>query len=132
MRPNSVNSKLLPQGSSGTFLGRSSALLGESAAKPAASFLGVTAPTHQGQYSVAPKNPVGIPEKERVPVPPKQTAPTVSLPASALQKKSESLLKEYLSVVDLNEALLCVEELKSSDFHPQLEFSTIGSLHRPG
>lgn len=118
--PNSATSKLLPQGSGGTFLGRPSALLGDSTAKPATPVVGVPVPVNQGQYSTALQNPVGILERERVAVPPKQTSPAMPLPAAVLQKKSESLLKEYLSVADLNEVLLCVEELKSPDFHPQL------------
>ena len=37
-----------------------------------------------------------------------------------VQRKSESLLKEFISVGDLKEAKLCVEELQSPDFHSQL------------
>jgi translation initiation factor 4G len=36
-----------------------------------------------------------------------------------LVRRSESLLKEYFSIVDLNEALLCVQELKKPSFHPE-------------
>jgi translation initiation factor 4G len=42
------------------------------------------------------------------------------LPATDLSKKTLSLVEEYFSVVDHNEALLCVQELKAPDFHPEL------------
>lgn len=121
-RPNSVTSKLLPPGSGGSFLGRPSALLGDSAVRATATPIprqnvGVLEPLNQGQLGTAPK----LPEKGRVTgPPPKQTAPVATLSPAALQKKSDALLKEYLSVADLNEAMLCVEELQSQDFHPQL------------
>lgn len=119
-RPNSASSKLLPQGSGGLFYGRSSALLGDSAVKTAPPIprqnVGVLEPLNQGQFGTNAKPP----EKEKVNVPsPKQTA-VPALSSAALEKKSDSLLKEYFSVGDLNEAKLCVEELQNKDFHPQL------------
>jgi translation initiation factor 4G len=46
-------------------------------------------------------------------------------PATDLPKKTESLVKEYFSVMDLNEALLCVQELKAPYFHPDLVQMTL-------
>lgn len=120
-RPNSASSKLLPQGSGGPFFGRPSALLGDSALRTAPPAPRVLEPLNQGQFGTN----VKLPDKETINVPPpkvpppKQTAPP-ALSSAALEKKSDSLLKEYLSVGDLNEAKLCVEELQSRDFHPQL------------
>lgn len=123
-KPNSASSKLLLQGSGSSFLGRPSALLSNSSAKPVAPILGQNAgilqSTSQGEHGVSQRNFVGILEQERVAGPPKQTGTEVSLYPAALSKKAESLLKEYLSVVDLKEAMLCVEELQSPDFHPQV------------
>lgn len=130
--PNSTTSKLLPQGSGGLGYGRQSALLNDSAAKAG------TPPIHrqgvgtaesvgqgQGHYGTAPRNAAVVLEQERVTVPLKQMAPPASSPPAALSKKSESLLKEYLSVADLNEAMLCVEELQTPDFHPEFVQMTV-------
>jgi translation initiation factor 4G len=50
---------------------------------------------------------------------PAAAAVAPATPFADLTKKSESLLKECFSIVDLNEALLCVQELKSPAFHPE-------------
>ncbi|CAM6079711.1 unnamed protein product [Sphagnum tenellum] len=51
--------------------------------------------------------------------PPAQLQPA-ELPATDLSKKTLSLVEEYFSVVDHNEALLRVQEVKAPDFHPEL------------
>ncbi|WZZ09739.1 hypothetical protein YC2023_095660 [Brassica napus] len=43
-----------------------------------------------------------------------------SLNSEALSRKTKSLLEEYFSVRLLDEALQCVEELKSPSYHPEL------------
>ncbi len=52
--------------------------------------------------------------------PPAAQLQPAELPATDLSKKTLSLVEEYFSVVDHNEALLCVQELKAPDFHPEL------------
>lgn len=106
MRSGSVGSRVLPQGSGGYgFMGKPSALLGTGPPKPVAE---------------APKAPEPAKEVAR-PAPAAAAAPAAApaAPSADLTKKSESLLKEYFSIVDLNEALLCVQELKSPAFHPE-------------
>ena len=50
-----------------------------------------------------------------------RSGPTpAGLSLAVLQRKSESLLKGFISVGDLKEARLCVEEPQSPDFHSQL------------
>eukprot|EP00250_Pteridium_aquilinum_P004367 c14581_g1_i1 orf=369-2852(+) len=113
-RPNSASSKLLPQGTN-AFFGRPSALLGDSAVKTTPPVSRPLEPLNQGQFGTN----VKLPEKEKATIPPPKLAAPPALSSAALEKKSDSLLKEYLSVGDLNEAKLCVEELQSKDFHPQ-------------
>lgn len=107
MRSGGVGTRVLPQGSGGYgFMGKPSALLGTGPPKPVAE---------------APKAPEPAKEVGR-PAPAAAAAAAAAAPAAPsadLTKKSESLLKEYFSIVDLNEALLCVEELKSPAFHPE-------------
>uniref|UniRef100_A0A7I4AT69 MI domain-containing protein n=1 Tax=Physcomitrium patens TaxID=3218 RepID=A0A7I4AT69_PHYPA len=106
MRTSSVGARVLPQGSGGYgFMGKPSALLGNAPAKPA--------------VEVA-KAPEVVREAVRPAVAAQAPAAGGGAPAAELTKKSESLLKEYLSIVDLNEAALCVQELKNPGFHPEL------------
>uniref|UniRef100_A0A1J3G2H2 Eukaryotic translation initiation factor isoform 4G-2 n=2 Tax=Noccaea caerulescens TaxID=107243 RepID=A0A1J3G2H2_NOCCA len=105
----SVNSRLLPQGSGGLLNGggRPSALL-------------------QGNNgsSSAPQAPKPVPTVQKPqpqPQPQPQAAPVAnSLNAGELERKTKSLIEEYFSVRLLNEALQCVEELKSPSYHPEL------------
>ncbi|KAJ0090473.1 hypothetical protein Patl1_14537 [Pistacia atlantica] len=53
------------------------------------------------------------------PVVEKPQAPAVRLNMDELGKKTVSLLKEYFSILDLGEALTCVEELKAPGYHPE-------------
>ncbi|MCO5605952.1 hypothetical protein L7F22_060138 [Adiantum nelumboides] len=113
-RPNSASSKFLSQGSAVSLINRPSALLGDSTVRTTPPAPRVLEPLNQGQVSTNAKPP----EKEKVFLPPKQAAPPASNTA-ALERKSDSLLKEFLSIGDLNEAKLCVEELENKEFYPQ-------------
>ena len=117
-RPAGTSSKLLPTGSGGTFLGRPSALLGDAgASRPVPTLI----PTRQNVGVLEQLNQ-GRAEREKIieqVSKPAAPAPAGLSPA-VLQRKSESLLKEFISVGDLKEAKLCVEELQSPDFHSQL------------
>ncbi|KAB2079523.1 hypothetical protein ES319_A05G010200v1 [Gossypium barbadense] len=106
----SMNQRLLPQGSGGLMSGRTSALLQGSStppAKPPNSILGAES---VAQASLSPK-PAPV-EK-----PPTQAA---RLNTDDLQRKTRALLEEYFSVRLLDEALQCVEELKSPAYHPEV------------
>lgn len=107
-----INSRLLPQGSGGLITGKTSALLQGAGGAPAARPL-VSAPAVVEQVAAKPAavaQPV---------VAPSAAKPSKINPVD-LQKKTVSLLKEYFSVRDLNEARLCVEELKSPEFHSEV------------
>ncbi|KAL2338538.1 hypothetical protein Fmac_012984 [Flemingia macrophylla] len=113
-KTSTVNSKLLPQGSGGLISGRNSALVhgGASSARPAnLSFS--TQPTPQ------------IPEKAVKAVPAVSTEMPQAPPATKvnndeLHRKTLSLLEEYFSVWLLDEALQCLEELRSPAYHPEV------------
>ncbi|XWS73110.1 hypothetical protein CRYUN_Cryun02cG0097300 [Craigia yunnanensis] len=112
----SMNPRLLPQGSSGLMSGRTSALLQGSSippARPSNSILGAEPVT---QPSLSPK-PVSVAAVS--PVVEKQQAPAARLNPD-LQRKTRALLEEYFSVMLLDEALQCVEELKSPSYHPEV------------
>ncbi|KAG7567490.1 Armadillo-type fold [Arabidopsis thaliana x Arabidopsis arenosa] len=115
----SVNSRLLPQGSGGLLNGggRPSALVqgnGSSSAPQASKPI----PT------VEKPQPRSQPQPQ--PQPQTQAAPLAnSLNAGELERKTKSLLEEYFSVRLEDEALQCVEELKSPSYHPELVKETI-------
>ncbi|KAJ7560639.1 hypothetical protein O6H91_04G138100 [Diphasiastrum complanatum] len=131
-RPTNVGpnfgSRALPQGNSALLLGKPSALLGNSTggsllnARPFYGLLDAASQTSANPTKSA--VPTGIisrdPDKEMVPerVLP-QGAAISAQQATDLQKKSESLLLEYFAVADLGEALLCVQELQSPEYHPK-------------
>lgn len=98
----SFNQKLLPQGSGGFIGGKTSALLQGSGGPPAPSQV----PTPYRQPS-----PTPITEKP--------SAPRPKSNPEELKRKTVSLLEEYFSVRLLDEALQCVEELKSPAYHPE-------------
>ncbi|ESQ42611.1 hypothetical protein EUTSA_v10012738mg [Eutrema salsugineum] len=104
----SMNTRLLPQGSSGFMSGKTSALLqgsGSVSRPPSISEFG------RPQAAAAPLN---------VPVPvekPQPSAPKLS--QEVFKRKTKSLLEEYFSVRLLDEALQCVEELKSPSYHAE-------------
>ncbi|KAB2027080.1 hypothetical protein ERO13_D05G009500v2 [Gossypium hirsutum] len=106
----SMNQRLLPQGSGGLMSGRTSALLQGSStppAKPPNSILGAES---VAQPSLSPKPaPVEKPLTQ-----------AARLNTDDLQRKTRALLEEYFSVRLLDEALQCVEELKSPAYHPEV------------
>ena len=110
----SINSKYLPQGSGGVITGKTSALLQGSAASPAR-----TSPMPGIQPVAHNARPVP-PVASTISSPQKPTAPAVVSNSADLHKKTVSLLEEYFSVRILDEALLCVEELKSPAYHPEV------------
>lgn len=91
----SVNQRFLPQGSGGFIAGRSSALL------------------QGGNGAAATAAPVRTPVVEAVSKP-------VVKNSDEIKRKTVSLIEEYMNVRILDEALQCVEELKSPEFHPEL------------
>ncbi|CBI36548.3 unnamed protein product, partial [Vitis vinifera] len=90
-----LNSRLLPQGSAGFISGRTSALLQGSGPPPA----------RTANFGLAAEKPV---------------TPAARLNSDDLRRKTVSLLEEYFGVRILDEALQCVEELKSPAYHPEV------------
>ncbi|CAK9172066.1 unnamed protein product [Ilex paraguariensis] len=122
----SLNPQVLPQGT-GSISGRTGALLQSNTGAP---------PVHPPNFGLGmdpasqvltPARPVPIASVP--PVAGKPLAP-VRLNSNELRRKTMSLLEEYFSVRILDEALLCVEELKSPDYYPELvkesHFTRIG------
>ncbi|KAI3446726.1 hypothetical protein Pfo_003391 [Paulownia fortunei] len=113
----SLNQRLLPQGTGGLMGSRTSALLQGSGA-PAR-------PTNYGGYAMDPGSQVPAPFRQPTtvslaPVTEKPLAPAARLNQEELKRKTISLLEEYFSVRLLDEALQCVEELKSPAYHPEV------------
>ncbi|KAH7281041.1 hypothetical protein KP509_36G027000 [Ceratopteris richardii] len=101
------------------YIRSSSALLGDPSGRPG---LNITPHLRHGP-SLALNNATQrglVRSIERVGTPAKQTMTASALPPGAVQKKTQSLLEEFFSLGDLDEALLCVRELNASDFHAQL------------
>jgi translation initiation factor 4G len=123
MRGSGVGPRVLPQGSGAYgFLSKPSALIGSGTA--------VSNPLARHSVPLAEPQgvrggPIGSPAQEsametpRPPAAASQPQPA-RRPVIDLPKKTKSLLEEYFSVMDLNEAMLCVQELKAPDFHPEL------------
>ncbi|KAJ9689030.1 hypothetical protein PVL29_014600 [Vitis rotundifolia] len=112
-----LNSRLLPQGSAGFISGRTSALLQGSGPPPArtANFgLGME-PALQ-----SPVPAKSVPIASIVPAAEKPVTPAARLNSDDLRRKTVSLLEEYFGVRILDEALQCVEELKSPAYHPEV------------
>jgi len=111
-RPVNINPRLLPQGSGGLITGKTSALLQGSAS--------ATSTTS----TVKPFSPVAAhPVVSTTVAPPPTVTPAASGPKTniaVLNKKTTSLLEEYFHVRILDEALQCVEELKSPEYHSEL------------
>ncbi|KAJ4845824.1 Eukaryotic translation initiation factor isoform 4G-1 [Turnera subulata] len=111
----SLNPRLLPQGTGGFIGGKSSALLqGSGGPSPRPSGYG---------FSAEPPAQVPAPSKPAPYTPPvseRPVAPVARVNSDELKRKTASLLKEYFSILLLDEALLCVEELKSPAYHPEL------------
>lgn len=112
----SVNARLLPQGSGGLISGRTSALLQGSGppARPSNFGFGTESPA-QTPFSARPVPSASVPL-----VAEKPQAPTAGFNPEVLHKKTVSLLEEYFGILILDEALQCVEELKSPAYHPEV------------
>ncbi|GAB2218222.1 hypothetical protein Droror1_Dr00001441 [Drosera rotundifolia] len=109
-KPTSFNSKLLPQASAG-ISGKTSALLqGSTPPSRTASFGSIVEPA-----SLSPAKPKPIPAPVAAPV-----LETAVLTPEKLRSKTVSLLEEYFNIRLLDEALQCVEELKSPSYHPEV------------
>ncbi|KAH7428597.1 hypothetical protein KP509_09G008000 [Ceratopteris richardii] len=119
-RPTSTSSKFLPQGSGGSLFGKPSALLGDSGPRTP------PVPDQSLMKSLEKERPT-LPVKQPLPPPVKQVAPLPS-GTKALERKADSLIKEFLSVVDFHEAQLCVEELSDKNFYPQFVQMCINAL----
>ena len=111
-----LNSKLLPQGSGGFIGGKTSALL-----------QGSTPPTRQPSFGSG-SEPFSQAARAK-PTPTPSPAPAAGRPVSPattnvkpeeLKRKTVSLLEEYFSIRLLDEALQCVEELKSPSYHSEV------------
>lgn len=111
----SVNQRLLPQGSGGFMSGRTSALLQGSGASPSPA--GGNAADSKPQVATPSRQP---PAASVPPVTSKPSAPTPKSNPDELKRKTASLLEEYFSIRLLDEALQCVEELKSPAYHPEV------------
>ncbi|GMQ02795.1 hypothetical protein CsSME_00048865 [Camellia sinensis var. sinensis] len=114
-KPALFNSRLLPQGSGGFITGMTSALLQGNSAPPSqpSSFASVVEPITQ-----APK-PVTLAPSANL-SPEKPLASAAKLNHADLHRKTVSLLEEYFSIQLLDEALQCVEELKSPSYHHEV------------
>ncbi|XP_068647101.1 eukaryotic translation initiation factor [Aristolochia californica] len=121
-RPGSINSKLLPQGSGGVITGKTSALLQGSGGPPPRSTLVPVDSIPQNTAPVKSFGPPSLPSHPGV----VSTVPAQRRNPAELQKKTISLLEEYFSVLILNEALQCVEELKSPEYYPEFVKEAIG------
>lgn len=110
-KPSALNSKLLPQGSSGLISGKNSALVhgGGAPARPS-SFAVSSEPAPQ---ILSPVKPVSAPSPE------KTQPPAAKLNIDDLHRKTASLLEEYFNIRLLDEALQCVEELKAPAYYPE-------------
>ncbi|XP_019441676.1 PREDICTED: eukaryotic translation initiation factor-like isoform X2 [Lupinus angustifolius] len=111
-KSSTVNSKFLPQGS-GLISGRNSALVhgggGPPSALPSDSSI-ATGPASQIPQAVKPVAAVSTEVSQ---------APAAKLNTDVLRRKTVSLLEEYFSVRLLDEAVQCVEELKSPAYYPE-------------
>ncbi|KAD6794969.1 hypothetical protein E3N88_05865 [Mikania micrantha] len=102
----SPSQRFLPQGSGGSISGKPSALL-QGSGRP-----GGTASIPISQTAAALK-PIPTPAPPAAAVPLKAKNPDV------FKRKTVSLLEEYFSVRMLDEALQCLEELKSPEYHSE-------------
>ncbi|XP_010047063.2 eukaryotic translation initiation factor [Eucalyptus grandis] len=113
----SLNPRLLPQGSGGLISGRPSALLQGSSA-PLSRPSNLVYGTETAVQVPAPVK--SVPIASTSPVLEKPVAPVaVKLNMDDLKRKTSSLLEEYFSVLILDEALQCVEELNAPAYYPE-------------
>ncbi|XP_039131466.1 eukaryotic translation initiation factor [Dioscorea cayenensis subsp. rotundata] len=117
-KASTTNTRLLPQGSGGLISGKTSALLqggGVQQARQSNLISGNVEPATQNLSPSMPSNRVTSP----APSPQKaSTAPKAN--PNELRKKTISLLEEYFHIRILDEALECVKELQSAEYHPEV------------
>ncbi|XP_057544391.1 eukaryotic translation initiation factor-like [Amaranthus tricolor] len=115
-KPAQLNSKFLFPGSGGIISGKTSALL-----------QGSGPPARQSSFSSG-MEPLGQIAKAK-PIPTPQSLAPMEKPAPAttanvnfegLKKKTISILEEYFHIKQLDEALQCIEELKSPSYHSEI------------
>lgn len=116
-KPSSINPKLLPQGSGGLLAGRSSALLqgGNQPSRPPVVVSGTIETISQNVGSAKPLGTVPPPVQAAA-----EKQMTGRLNPEVLRKKTNALLEEYFHVRILDEALKCIEELKSPQYHSEI------------
>ncbi|KAG0502588.1 hypothetical protein HPP92_002660 [Vanilla planifolia] len=113
-KPSPINPKLLPQGSGGPLAGRSSALLQGSGQSTRSSTI-APSPVWEGPAKAVPAP--GAPAPAPVAV---EKSSVGLLKPKELQKKTIALLEEYFQVRILDEALQCIEDLKSPQYNPEI------------
>ncbi|KAK9101752.1 hypothetical protein Sjap_019006 [Stephania japonica] len=118
-RTGSLNSKFLPQGSGGLMSGKTSALLQGAGGGPSAYSSNFVSGNNPSTQSPRLTKPV-VPAVSTVPAVEKRVAPVTRSNPADLRRKTVSLLEEYFSVLMLDEALRCVEELKAPDYHSEV------------
>ncbi|XP_016484283.1 eukaryotic translation initiation factor isoform X1 [Nicotiana tabacum] len=118
----SLNTRQLPQGSGGVISGRSSALLQGSGGPPLwpSGYVSAMEPVSQVPGPIRPSPTVTI-----SPVAEKPQAAVARSNPEDLKRKTVSLLEEYFNVRLLDEALQCIEELKSPGYYPEVVKETI-------
>nr|VDC83846.1 unnamed protein product [Brassica rapa] len=101
------------RGSGGLLAGRPSALLQGSGAEQPKPLPSPSKPAMEKPQSQAQPQPQPQPQEAASPM-------TTTLDSEVLSRKTKSLLEEYFNVRLMDEALQCVEELKSPAYHPEL------------
>ncbi|KAK4797693.1 hypothetical protein SAY86_030019 [Trapa natans] len=117
VRTPSLNPRLLPQGTGGLPSGRASALLqqsGSPTSQPLNFGLGTET---SGQAAKPVPTPTLAPA---VPVEKPAAATAGKLKPADLKRKTLSLLEEYFSILILDEAVQCVEELSAPEYYPEV------------
>ncbi|GMH13776.1 hypothetical protein Nepgr_015617 [Nepenthes gracilis] len=116
-KPTQMNSKYLPQGTAGLISGKTSALLQGSGAlsHPTPSFGTTMEPIGQMHAKSKPSPSPTVGPTRESPV-----LPSATMNPNELRRKTVSILEEYFSIQLLDEALQCIEELKSPSFHQEI------------
>ncbi|CAL9171917.1 unnamed protein product [Musa hybrid cultivar] len=115
-KSSSINSKFLPQGSGNLISGKTSALL-QGSGPPARSSTLVSGILDSPSPSSGSLRPVGQVPPAMIP---ERPVATTKFDPMELHKKTVALLEEYFHIRILDEALQCVEELKSPEYHPEV------------
>ncbi|RZS03558.1 hypothetical protein BHM03_00033747 [Ensete ventricosum] len=116
-KSSSINSKFLPQGSGSLISGKTSALLQSSGLPPARSSTLVSGIVDSPSQSSGSLRPVGQVPPAMIP---ERSVATTKFDPNELHKKTVALLEEYFHIRILDEALQCVEELKSPEYSPEV------------